>query len=308
MNSKNTSCILVKQRLEIADMQIEWKSNSADPYLSRQIADWPGSLRVHRVHVNAGRLLEQVNDFHEVNVAFSGALTTNKICATGRRITTHNQGNNLCITPAGQPISAEWSSELDTLGMFLNAGFVSQTAADNGFSPNVEFVEVFKTQDALLQNIGLALLETSAKGDPLGNLFAESLIQSLTLHVLTNYTSSSTVPAISSGGLAGYRLNRVIEFIDANLENEIALADLAAVAGLSSFHFSRAFRRSTGKTPQQFVMHQRLERAKVLLARPELPIVEVSLRSGFKNQSHFTSWFRKYTNFTPKLWRELKLA
>ena len=293
----------------MANMQIEWKSNTADPYLSRQIAEWPGLLRVHRAHVQAGRMLEHVNDFHEVNVALSGTLTTNKICPTGRRITTtSNRGSNLCITPAGQPISAEWSGKIDNLGMFLNAGFVSQTAAENGFSPNVEFVEANKKQDPLIQNIGLTLLETSTKGDPLGSLFAESLIQTLTLHVLTNYTNASVTPTVSAGGLAGYRLNRVIEFIDANLENDISLADLAAVAGLSSFHFSRAFRKSTGKTPQQYVMQQRLERAKLLLARPELPIVEVSLRSGFKNQSHFTSWFRKYTNFTPKLWRDLKLA
>ncbi len=289
-------------------MQIEWKSNAVDPYISRQIAEWPGMLRVHRAHVHAGQMLEHVNDFHEVNVALSGALTTNKICSAGRRITTSNRGGNLCITPAGQPVAAEWSGKLDNLGMFLNAGFVSKTAVENGFSPNVEFVEVYKSQDPLVQNIALALLETSTKGDLLGALFAESLIQTLTLHVLTNYTNAAAAPAVAAGGLAGYRLNRVIEYIEANLENDISLADLGDVAGLSSFHFSRAFRKSTGKTPQQYVMLQRLERAKLLLAQPELPIVEVSLRSGFKNQSHFTSWFRKYTNFTPKLWRDLKLA
>lgn len=289
-------------------MQIEWKSNQADPYISRQIAEWPGSIRIHHAHVHAGRMLEHVNDFHEVNVALSGSLTTERIGASGRRVMTSNRGNNLCITPAGQPVSAEWHGKLDNLMMLLDAGFVSQTAVENGFSPNVEFVELYKSDDPLIQNIGITLLETSAKADPLGNLFADSLIQTLTLHLLTNYTYASKVPAVSTGGLSGYRLNRVVDFIDANLENDIALADLAGVAELSPFHFSRAFRKSTGKTTQQYVMQQRLERAKVLLARPDLPIVEVSLRSGFKNQSHFTAWFRKYTNFTPKIWRELKLA
>jgi AraC-like DNA-binding protein len=55
-------------------------------------------------------------------------------------------------------------------------------------------------------------------------------------------------------------------------------------------------------------MQQRIERAKQLLAEPELPIVEISLRTGFKNQSHFTTLFRKFTNLTPRSWRELKLA
>ncbi len=289
-------------------MQIEWKSNAADPFLSRQIAEWPGSLRVHRAHVHAGKMLEHVNDFHEVSVVLNGALKTRKFCSSGRQIVTANNGPNVCVTPAGQSVSAEWKGKLDHLGLFLNADFVSRTALDNGFSSNVEFVEIHTKQDPLIQNLGLALLETADHTDQLGSLFADSLIQTLTLHLLSNYTATTPAPTLSSGGLAGYRLNRVVEFIDANLENDISLAELAAVAALSPFHFSRAFRKSTGKTPQQYVMHQRLERAKLLLARPELPIVEVSLRSGFKNQSHFTSWFRKYTSLTPKLWRDLKLA
>lgn len=292
----------------MANMQIEWKSDAVDPFLSRQIAEWPGSLRVHRAHVQPGKMLEHVNNFHEISVVINGALKTHKFDSTGQQIVTNNRGPNVCITPAGQPVSAEWNGKVDHLGMFLNAGFVSQTAADNGFSPNVELVEIYTRQDPLIQNLGLALLETSGKTDQVESLFADSLIQTLTLHLLANYTDSRRTPAVASGGLSGYRLNRVVEFIDANLENDIALADLAAVAELSSFHFSRAFRKSTGKTPQQYVMQQRLERAKLLLARPDLPIVEVSLRSGFKNQSHFTSWFRRYTNFTPKIWRDLKLA
>ena len=61
-------------------------------------------------------------------------------------------------------------------------------------------------------------------------------------------------------------------------------------------------------SPAAPVRQDWLDRWSEEIIEPDLPIVEVSLRSGFKNQSHFTSWFRKYTNFTPKLWRELKLA
>jgi len=88
----------------------------------------------------------------------------------------------------------------------------------------------------------------------------------------------------------------------------LSLAEIAAASDLSQFHFARAFRKSTGLTPQQYLMQQRIERAKELLAKNDLPIVEISLQTGFKNQSHFTTLFRKYTKFTPKLWRELKLA
>jgi len=288
-------------------MQIEWKSNKVSPYLSRQVVEWPG-FRIHRAHVLPGRMLEHTNDFHEVNVAISGSLTTEKLSNSGQIIRTTGGAGNFCITPAGQPISARWDEPLLNMGMFLQASFVSGIAAENGFSPNVEFVEVYKSNDPLVQSIGLSLLESAEADEPLGRLYTDSLIQSLTLHLLSRYTNANTKPAIANGGLPAYKLRRVEDFIDANLDDEIGLGDLAAVAGLSRFHFSRAFRKSTGKTPQQFVMYRRIDRAKELLRRDDLPLVEVSLRSGFKNQSHFTTLFRKYTNVTPKLWRELKLA
>ena len=288
-------------------MQIEWKSEAVSPYLSREVAEWPG-LRIHRAHVMPGRMLEHTNDFHEVNVALTGSLTTEKLSLGGRIVRTTGSDGNLCITPAGQAISARWDKPLQNLGMFFQTGFISGVAAENGFSPDVEFVEIYKQKDPLVQTLGVTLLDSAAAQEPLGRLYTDSLIQTLTLHLLSRYTTSSTKPAVLNGGLSGYRLRRVIEYIDANLDDDISLADLAAVAELSQFHFSRAFRKSTGKTPQQFVMHRRVERAKQLLERPDLPLIEVSLRSGFKNQSHFTTLFRKYTNLTPKLWRELKLA
>ena len=126
--------------------------------------------------------------------------------------------------------------------------------------------------------------------------------------MLKNYSTANLKPENAHGGLSGYRLRRVTEYINANLEEDLSLAEIAAVAELSRFHFARAFRKTTGLTPQHYVMQQRIERAKELLAKDDLPLVEISLRSGFKNQSHFTALFRKFTKLTPKTWRELKLA
>ena len=113
---------------------------------------------------------------------------------------------------------------------------------------------------------------------------------------------------MENGGLSGYKVRRVKEFIAENLEDDLNLSEIAAVADLSQYHFARAFRKTVGLTPQQYVMQQRIEKAKLLLSDADLPIVEVSLRTGFKNQSHFTTLFRKFTKLTPKTWRDLKLA
>ncbi|HUR97046.1 MAG TPA: AraC family transcriptional regulator [Pyrinomonadaceae bacterium] len=284
-------------------MQIEWKSEKVSPYLSRQVAEWPG-IRIHRAHVMPGRMLEHTNTFHEVNVAIEGRLTTEKISATGGRVVTKGQSGNLCITPAGQPIGAVWNRPLDNMGIALEPGFVNRVAAENGFSGGFEFAELYKKSDPLIQHLGLTLLAEADSATPAGRLFVDSLIHTLTLHLLTHYGTSQQMAPSISGGLTGFKLRRVKEFINANLEEDLSLAEISAVADLSQFHFARAFRKSTGLTPQQFLMQQRIERAKELLSKEDLPIVEVSLRTGFKNQSHFTSLFRKFTSLTPKVWRE----
>ncbi|MEO8574727.1 MAG: AraC family transcriptional regulator [Pyrinomonadaceae bacterium] len=284
-------------------MQIEWKSENVTPYLSRQEAEWPG-IRIHRAHVMPGRMLEHSNTFHEVNVAIEGRLTTEKISATGGRVVTKGKSGNLCITPAGQRIGAVWNQPLDNMGIALEPNFVNRVATENGFAGGFEFAELYKQSDPLIQQLGLSLLAEAGSATPAGRLFADSVIQTLTLHLLTHYGTSQQVTRSITGGLSGFKLRRVKEFINANLEEDLSLAEISAVADLSQFHFARAFRKSTGLTPQQFLMEQRIERAKELLSKNDLPIVEVSLRTGFKNQSHFTSLFRKFTSLTPKVWRE----
>ncbi len=288
-------------------MQIEWKSNKVSPYLFKQVGEWPG-VRIHRVRVMPGRMLEHTNTFHEVNVAIAGCLTTEKISASGKSVTTKGSTGNLCITPAGQPIRARWDKPLDNMGFSLDPDFVTKTAIENRLSGNFEFAEIYKKSDPLIQHIGLTLLEEAGSETPAGRLFSDSLIQTLTLHLLANYSTATSVTHNINGGLSGYKLRRVREFIIANLEDDLSLAEISEVADLSQFHFARAFRKSTGLTPQQFLMQQRIERAKELLSEADLPIVEISLRTGFKNQSHFTTLFRKFTKLTPKTWRELKLA
>ncbi len=290
-------------------MEIIWQNeNLKSQYAFRQRADWTG-LTIHHAQVMPGRILEHEAEYHEVNISIAGKLTTERISPTGQRKKyRYKNGGGLCLTPAGQTVGAFWDTEINHLGMFLAPDFVQQTAAENRYSPKFDFFDEVTDKDPLVQQIGLTLLDEYDNENREGNLYADSLIQTLTLHLLKNYSNAKSFTENINGGLSGYKLNRVKEFINANLEEDLSLADIAAVADLSQFHFARTFRKSTGQTPQQFVTEQRIERAKQLLATDDLPIVEVGLQTGFKNQSHFTTLFRKYTKFTPKTWRELKLA
>lgn len=289
-------------------MQIIWQNeNLKSQYAFRQRAEWTG-LTIHRARVMPGRMLEHEAEFHEINISISGNLVTERITGASRRKLVKAGDGGLCITPAGQTVAAFWDKPLDNLGIMLVPDFVANTAAENRFSPNFDFHDNFTENDPLIQHLGLTLLNEYNSKTREGNLYADSLIQTLTLHILKNYSNAKSIIENINGGLSGYKLNRVKDFINANLEEDLCLADIAEIADLSQFHFARSFRKSTGFTPQQYLTNQRIERAKQLLAKDDLPIVEISLQTGFKNQSHFTTLFRKYTKFTPKMWRELKLA
>ncbi|MGI8786945.1 MAG: helix-turn-helix domain-containing protein [Pyrinomonadaceae bacterium] len=289
-------------------MEIIWQNeNLQSQYSFRQRAEWTG-VKVLRSRIMPGRMLEHEAEFHEINISVSGSLTTEKISAIGKRKVFCGGNGGLCITQAGQTVGASWEKPLDHLGIFLAPAFVASVAAENRFSPRFDFDDDFTEKDLLVQHIGLALLAEENGKTPEGKLYADSLINTLTLHLLKNYSNAKSVSENTNGGLSGYKLRRVTEFISENLEADLSLAAIAAVADLSQFHFARAFRKSTNLTPQNYLMRQRIERAKQLLAKDDLPIVEISLQTGFKNQSHFTTLFRKHTKFTPKAWRELKLA
>lgn len=99
------------------------------------------------------------------------------------------------------------------------------------------------------------------------------------------------------------RLKRVLDHVDANLGEDIGLTELANVAGLSAFHFSRVFRQQTGITPYQHVIRRRVERAIQLLTEGRLPLAEIARACGFSSQSHFTAAFTRATGVPPGLFR-----
>jgi AraC family transcriptional regulator len=153
--------------------------------------------------------------------------------------------------------------------------------------------------DLRILHLMKALDAESEFGFRSGRLYLDSVLQALAVLLLQ---LRSTMPRLfrpHRGGLAPTKLKRVLEYIDSNLDREISLTDLAEAAGLSAAHLCNAFRHSTGKSPHQFVMHARIERAKELFRRPGLRVIDVAIASGFKNPQHFARVFRSACHLTP---------
>ena len=105
--------------------------------------------------------------------------------------------------------------------------------------------------------------------------------------------------------LPKWRLQRVREFIEANIETRISLGELAHVAGVSRMYFAAQFREATGLRPHDYVIQRRITLARHLLARTDRPIVEIALCVGFPTQAHFTNVFKRIEGVTPHRWREV---
>lgn len=266
-------------------------------------ARW-GGVRVDRWHLSPGEMPETVTPAHEINIPVAGSFTSLKHTAAGGSRWGHSRVGRVYLSPAGQPVSASWREELECLTIMIDPRTLALAASESGAGGEVELRDICDVEDPLIEQIGFSLLAEAAAQEPFGRLYAETMTHALAVHLLRRYGVSGRRRETFRGGLAGSKLRRATEFIDEHLESDLSLADIAASAGLSRYHFARAFKRATGLTPQRYLIERRIERAGRLLAESELPLVEVAARAGFKNQSHFTTLFRRLKRVTPGAWRE----
>jgi len=133
--------------------------------------------------------------------------------------------------------------------------------------------------------------------------FAGRLLQTRTIA-----PTIQTIGLSAKGRLDRRRLFRVLDYIDRHLEDDLTLDGMASVACLSRFHFARAFKQAVGRSPGRYVIARRLERAKLLLAEGDLPLVEIALALRFSSQANFTRTFKQSTGLAPGQYRREAMA
>jgi len=111
-----------------------------------------------------------------------------------------------------------------------------------------------------------------------------------------------------TGGLAPWRLDLVKQQIQADLSKKISVPQLAQSCSLSRSHFSRAFKRSTGMSPQDWIRHQRIAQAQKLIRDSRLTLTQIGAECGFFDQAHFSHMFAKTAGTNPAIWRFKALA
>jgi AraC family transcriptional regulator len=156
--------------------------------------------------------------------------------------------------------------------------------------------------DPLVSQIVLTIANEIDRGF-FDQILADALSTALAVRILRRCLDASAIMLAPLNGLSRERLRRVRDYIETHLDDPLTLADLAAVACLSPYHFSRSFKQSVGVGPQRYVMRRRIERAKTLMRRTNRPIVWIAQEAGFADQSHLTSVFRREIGMTPGRFR-----
>lgn len=209
---------------------------------------------------------------------------------------------SLCLMPRGASSQWEVSGPIRMFHLYFSAATFDRFAQESlGADPaRLDLREVTYFRDAVIEGLvrsTFLALDWRENGHRIALTHAA---QSLLAYLATGMTERS--PRAARGGLAPATLKRLTDFVEGKLGEPLGLEDLAACAGLSPFHFARAFKQSAGETPHAFVLRRRIERAKEALGRGE-PIASVALASGFSSQSHFTAAFRRRVGATPGQFR-----
>ncbi len=214
----------------------------------------------------------------------------------------------VAIIPAGP--SWEWgfkgSTESDMLPLCLEDAFLREVAQSVDVDPDgVEILPLVGVRDPRIEQIGLLLKEEIEAGGLLGGrLYAESLANALANTLIRDYSSLGRTAARKAaredtGGLSRRALKDAIDYIGDNLEKDLRLAEIAGAAHMSTYHFSRLFKESTGLTPHRYVIERRVQRARELLCVSTLPIAEIARLCGFANQSHLNRHFKRLLGVNP---------
>jgi AraC family transcriptional regulator len=265
--------------------------------------NWPGLFAEHRKHYD-GHLSSFVQEETEVAILIRGQGT---VVRRSRGIfqTTHAKPGALWLCPRGVAVDFLQSSsdELEVVHLYIAS---EQFCDGDSFEElNLQYLGGFR--DPLIEQIGRTIFAEMQAETSAGRLLVETLGRSLAAWLRHSYARSapSSPPKLAMpGGLDRRRLMRVLDFIEANLEANLSIDDMASVAHLSPFHFARAFKASTGQAPHRYVSAKRLELAKSLLAKGERPVVEIATAVNFSSYASFAKAFRRAVGLTPGQYRQ----
>jgi AraC family transcriptional regulator len=212
------------------------------------------------------------------------------------------------ILPADLPYGLHSTSpnqRMELLHCYVEPTFLAQIAHESVNPDRVELLLTPKTPDLLMHQIALALRSSLVDGSNGSRFYADAMATAMAAHLLRYYTNRDHELREYEDGLSPQKLQQAIDYMQAHLGEDLSLSAIAEELGMSQYYFCHLFKRSTGISPHQYLIRQRVERSKILLKQRDRTVTSIALECGFASSSHFAKCFRQLTGLNPKEFRKL---
>lgn len=220
----------------------------------------------------------------------------------GRNGIERTSAGSIVLAPPGLRDRVRWQGSNSRLLLTLSPERLSQIAEEAG-GAEPEFAARWSLHDPALERFIVEMGRQAEAGWPLGRLYADLVSVGLVAHLLRRYATTPVVLPEAQGRMSALSLRRVMEYMTEHLGDDLQLEQIAGQAGLSTFHFVRSFRLSSGVTPYQYLLEQRIDRARQLLRTSNWTVQEIGEMTGFHSAVNFVRSFRQRTGQTPGAWR-----
>ncbi|WP_165422863.1 AraC family transcriptional regulator [Ktedonosporobacter rubrisoli] len=276
-----------------------WSPTVADLHQAEK-ASWEHLHTEYHRHAPPGTC-QRYYQQHRVRVALQNIVVERRIDAgplTRHRLT----AGDLFISPAG---SQEWLRRYEYEDFFtinLEPALLTRLAEASGRASAFELLRQKQAiQDPLLLQISHTLrAESKVAGPGFSSIYVQELSHAFAAHLLRHYGRWEEYDYSTHTSLSTSRLRRIIDYIHSNLAQPLTLTELAALVAMNPYHFTRIFKRTTGVSPHQYILSQRIEQARRLLLKGELSQTQIANQLGFYDQSHFSRTFKRVIGLTPQ--------
>lgn len=264
-----------------------------------------GQLHVHDFPLSTGvdRIRVTEHSVFRVNMP----VTCTDIWQGQRQKQVTYEPGDLQFLPAGTELSSAYVSRLYSETLIRIPHHLLQAATDSELdlsSADLHYFRIPRSECLGLLGAVRNLAQAKARGvfirPQTEDLVSEAMVISF-LDGIMDHRKWGRPRQLTHRNPDGIR--RAIELVEYTLDQQVTLQELAKAAAMSTYHFARTFKATTGTTPMRFVWQRRIERARAMLADRSLPLAQVALACGFSSQAHFTTMFKQATGMTPAAWR-----
>src|SRR5271168_3923147 len=280
----------------------EWaRTLSAPPNVSSDGANWPTALMKHWVATDP-TMDQPPLDHHYVVQHLGGAKQVDRRRG-GSSISTFVEDGTLTFVPAGTEFKWHTQGPIEFAHLYISPTLMARTALRFDRVNELSLVDTVGCRAPLLEGLYSAMRQELYSQRAASPIYLDTLLETFLIKLLLDHSTASLRDTKSRETLPSFRIRRIMDFIEVHLDHALTLDDLVAVAGGSSFHFSRAFKNSVGDSPYKYLLRRRMAHAQRLLMSTDWPLPKIARSCGFPGAVNFSRSFSRLLQVTPTQFR-----